>query len=97
MHLERTGINEPAIVLNLLEEEGYRDIVQWNDPPESVYDWHSHPEKEIRWVIFGDLEIETEQGIFTLVSGDFVVLEGEEKHRARVGSSGAGYIMGIKR
>lgn len=79
--------------MSLLEEQGYTDIVQWNDPPESTYDWHSHAEAEIRWVVFGEIEIETEQGTFSLVSGDFVILDAGEKHRARVGSTGVGYVM----
>lgn len=92
MELERTGINEPAIALDILEKEGLNNIYQWSDPPGASNDWHIHSQPEVCWIMFGEMEVESETGIASLTAGDILKLEGGERHRTLVGNSGVGYI-----
>jgi len=47
---EKTGIKEREKVYSILRKRGY-SVYEWYDPPGTYYPTHTHPDKEVRWVI----------------------------------------------
>jgi len=95
--VEKTGITDSAQIKQILEVEGYREIYQWEDPPLSYYDWHSHPFDEVRWIIDGEIRIGTTGDVITLKPGDRFNVEAGTLHWAEVGERGVKYVCGTKR
>ncbi|MCX8164478.1 MAG: cupin domain-containing protein [Aquificaceae bacterium] len=78
-----------------LEGLGYSGIYLWQDPPGTFYDWHAHPEDEIRLVLEGEITIGTEEGIYKLTSGDLLEVRAGTRHWART-EKGVKYLCGSK-
>ncbi len=55
--LINTQNTDPNSIKNALINEGYDDIYTWQDSPGTFYDWHTHPNYEIRWVYQGEVII----------------------------------------
>jgi quercetin dioxygenase-like cupin family protein len=53
---------DPKAIMEELRKEGYKNLYTWCDPPGAFYDWHTHPEDEIRVVYKGSIVIGTEAG-----------------------------------
>ncbi|WP_456430977.1 cupin domain-containing protein [Nitratifractor sp.] len=68
--LERTEITDVEQIAAILREEGYGEIFVWRDADGSRYGVHTHPYREVRWVLEGTLVIVTEEGEFRLGPGD---------------------------
>ncbi len=91
---ERTGINEPDIVLDLLRQQGYSEIQSTGDEGNAAYTWKAGEQSEIRWLIFGEMEVEGETYRLSLLAGDWIILPPGESAQVQVGSMGAGYVEG---
>jgi len=50
---------DPKAIMEELRKEGYKNLYTWCDPPGTLYDWHTHPEDEIRVVYKGSIVIGT--------------------------------------
>ncbi len=94
--VKSTSITDRKEAEKLLRELGYGDIYLWRDPPGAFYDWHTHPFDEVRFVLEGEILIETEEGEFLLKAGDMIAVPAGTRHRARVGKEGVAYLCGSK-
>ncbi len=94
--VEHLGITDREEAERKLEELGYSNIYLWSDPPETFYDWHTHPYDEVRYVLSGEILIETEEGSYLLKAGDLMRVPAGTKHRAKVGKEGVSYLCGSK-
>lgn len=73
------------------------DVTEWRDDPNATYDEHSHPGREVRVVISGEMTIRTDRGDRVLGPGDRLDLEPDETHSAVVGPEGVHYLAGTSR
>ncbi len=89
-----TGLTDKREIERLLREEGY-EVYEWYDPPGAYYPVHTHPGREVRWVIEGEVVIGTQEGEFLLKEGDMIELEPEVPHWART-EKGVRYLCGTK-
>jgi len=94
--LKHTGITDREEVFKILREEGYTDLYVWRDPPNTSYDWHTHPYNEVRWILKGEITIGTENGIYHLKAGDRLEVPAGTRHWAKVGDEGVEYVCGSK-
>lgn len=95
--IKRTGITDKEEVFKTLTQWGYRDLYIWQDPPGAFYDWHTHNFDEIRWVLKGEILIETETGEkYLLKAGDVMEVPAKTRHRAKVGKEGVVYVCGSR-
>ncbi len=90
----RTGIKEEDRIREILEKEGFR-VYKWYDPPGTRYDVHTHPDREVRWVIRGKVTIGVGDTKIVLEEGDRLDLEPRVPHWAET-STGVEYIAGSK-
>jgi quercetin dioxygenase-like cupin family protein len=94
--VEKTAVTTEREAFELLKSEGYGNLYVWKDPPGAFYDWHTHPEDEVRLVLRGEITIGTENGVFNLAPGDKLSVPAGTRHWARVGGSGVVYVCGTK-
>jgi len=94
--VEKTGITNEEEIFKKLKKEGYVNLFVWSDPPNAFYDWHVHPFNEVRWVVEGEITIETEERVYRLKPGDKLKVPAGTRHKALVGSSGVTYVCGSK-
>ena len=79
-----TGITDEARIRKILEEEGYFNIFRWCDGAGTRYAEHTHPHREVRWILSGRLQI-VEHGVtLDLGPGDRMESEAEVPHSAFV-------------
>jgi len=90
--VEKTGISDRETVFRKLQEEGYKDIYVWRDPPNAFYDWHTHTYDEVRWILKGKILIGTEEGEYLLEAGDKMIVPAGTRHWAKVGDEGVEYV-----
>ncbi len=96
MEIERTGINEPAIIEDILISEKCSDLQSNSTDPGEHTDWIMNDKPRVFWVVFGDIEISLESGICqNLTSGDRILLHFHEKYKILTGRVGAGYVTAI--
>mgnify|MGYP001627120440 CR=1 FL=1 len=79
----------------ILKELGYRNIYAWQDPPGTYYDWHTHPEDEVRFILEGSITIGTEEGVYHLRAGDMLEVKAGTRHWART-EEGVRYLCGSR-
>ncbi|MCS6875853.1 MAG: cupin domain-containing protein [Aquificaceae bacterium] len=79
-----------------LKDMGYEGLYLWQDPPGTFYDWHTHPEDEVRYVIEGEIEIGTEEGVYHLKAGDILEVKAGKRHWAKT-EKGVKYVCGSRR
>ncbi|GAB6065171.1 hypothetical protein JCM9492_02630 [Aquifex pyrophilus] len=94
VRVERTGIKDKSEIYRILKEKGY-SVYEWYDPPGTYYPTHTHPDREVRWVIEGEVVIGTEGKEITLKEGDMIELEPGTPHWAKT-EKGVRYICGSK-
>ncbi len=82
--IERTGITDEESARRVLEAEGFGDLFVWSDTAGTRYPLHTHPRKEVRWVLSGRLVIVEEGIALELGPGDRVTTEAEVPHSAYV-------------
>jgi len=94
VRLRRTGITDREEVFKRLREEGY-SVYEWEDPPGTYYPTHTHPGREVRWVLEGEVVIGAEGKEILLKPGDRIELEPETPHWAKT-ETGVRYACGTK-
>ena len=94
--VKRTGITEKEKVFKELQKMGYKDLYVWQDPPNTFYNWHTHPYEEVRWILEGEIVIGTEEGEYLLKAGDLMFVPAGTRHYAKVGKNGVIYVCGSK-
>jgi len=90
----RTGLVDREKIEKILRDKGY-DVYEWYDPPGTYYPLHTHPGKEVRWVIEGEVVIGAEGEEIFLKEGDMIELEPEVPHWAKT-EKGVRYLCGTK-
>ncbi len=68
-----TGITNEKEIFEILEKEGYKNIFKWFDPKDTRYPTHTHPYREVRWVLKGELILKTKDKEIVLKPGDKLV------------------------
>lgn len=86
---------DPKAIMEELRKEGYKNLYTWCDPPGAFYDWHTHPEDEIRVVYKGSIVIGTEEGTFELKEGDRLEIKAGTRHWAKT-QEGVCYVCGSR-
>ncbi len=76
-----------------LENNGWA-VHPWHDPSDRTYGPHSHGEDENVWMLEGEMEVVIEERVYRLQPGDRLLLPAETVRSARVGPSGASYLIG---
>jgi quercetin dioxygenase-like cupin family protein len=94
--VKRIGITDREEAEKKLVEMGYGNIYPWRDPPGAFYDWHTHPYDEVRYILEGEITIETEDGKYRLTAGDLMFVPAGTRHRAFVGGKGVLYLCATK-
>lgn len=94
VRFESTGIRDEEKIKDLLKRSGY-SVYTWQDPPGTYYDTHTHPDREVRWVIEGEVVIGVNGKEIVLKEGDMIELEPGTPHWART-QMGVKYICGSK-
>ena len=82
--IEHTGITDEAKIRERLEMEGYFNIFRWCDAAGTRYPVHTHPHREVRWILSGTLVIEEGDTVLELRPGDRMESEAGIPHSARV-------------
>jgi quercetin dioxygenase-like cupin family protein len=67
-------------------------VLEWRDAPGAAYAEHSHPDREIRVILAGSMQIACEGRTVVLRPGDRVELDPGAEHSARVGRTGVRYL-----
>ncbi len=82
-----------------LENMGYRNLFVWEDSPGTFYDWHTHPNDEIRYVLEGEVVIKVNNGQnveeYYLGPGQFLEVKANIPHNAYT-KTGVKYVCGSK-
>ncbi|NPA41574.1 MAG: cupin domain-containing protein [Aquificae bacterium] len=94
VRFERTGIKEEEKIKEILKERGY-SVYAWSDAPGTYYPTHTHPDREVRWVVEGEVVIGAEGKEIILKEGDMIELDPDTPHWART-EKGVRYICGSK-
>jgi quercetin dioxygenase-like cupin family protein len=94
--VKRLGITDRKEAERKLSEMGYGNFYLWRDEPNAFYDWHTHPYDEVRYVLEGEITIETESGKYRLSAGDLMFVPAGTRHRAFVGEEGVLYLCASK-
>ncbi len=94
VRFEETGITDEGKIKEILRDQGY-SVYTWSDPPGTYYPTHTHQDREVRWVIEGEVTIGVEGKELTLTPGDVVELDPETPHWAKT-EKGVRYICGSK-
>jgi quercetin dioxygenase-like cupin family protein len=89
------GVEKTALV-GILEVEGLI-VTEWSDHAHAEYPVHGHAHREVRIVLEGGMTITVAGRSYELGPGDRIDLESDERHSARVHSSGVKYLAGRAR
>ena len=79
-----------------LRNKGYGNFYVWYDPPGTYYDWHTHAEDEVRYVLEGEITIGTREGVFHLKEGDMLEVKAGTSHWAKT-EKGVRYLCASKK
>ncbi len=94
VRLTKTGIKDAEEIKKILESEGFSTYI-WSDPPGTYYPVHTHPDREVRWIIKGSITIGIGDEEIKLEEGDRLDLEAGIPHWART-EKGVRYVAGSK-
>lgn len=97
--VKELGITNPKEVFQKLKEMGYKDLYIWQDSPNTFYDWHTHPNDEIRYVLEGSTTIKVKENNliheYNLQPGQFIEVKSNTLHNAYT-KTGVKYVCGSK-
>lgn len=79
-----------------LRREGL-DVTEWHDERGAIYEEHSHPQLEVRFVLSGSMTITIDEVDHELTAGNRIDIPADAQHSAVVGPSGVHYLAGTKR
>ncbi|EDP75619.1 cupin domain-containing protein [Hydrogenivirga sp. 128-5-R1-1] len=94
VRVDSTGVKDEIEIKDTLRRKGY-SVYTWSDPPGTYYPTHTHPDREVRWVVEGEVVIGVEGKEITLREGDMVELDPNTPHWAKT-EVGVRYICGSK-
>lgn len=94
MELERTGINEPPVVEELLCQAGFSSIENHHIEPHASHSFFHESLFLEAWVLYGELELIHLPGSPILLAGDRFRLKPGESLEAKARIQGCGYISG---
>ncbi len=94
VRVERTGIRDEEEVRRILRERGY-SVYTWSDPAGTYYPTHTHRDREVRWVVEGEVVMGVDGEEILLREGDMIELEPETPHWAKT-DKGVKYVCGSK-
>ncbi len=94
VRFESTGIKDEEKAKEILRKEGY-SVYVWEDSPGTYYPTHTHPDREVRWVVKGEVTIGVEGREITLKEGDRIELDPNTPHWAKT-DKGVRYVCGSK-
>ncbi len=94
VRVEDTGITDEERAKEALRKEGF-SVYTWSDPPGTYYPVHTHPDREVRWVIEGEVVIGSEGREINLTPGMRIELDPETPHWAKT-DTGVRYVCGSK-
>jgi quercetin dioxygenase-like cupin family protein len=83
-------------VVDALRGEGFV-VTEWTDEPNTTYERHAHPYREVRVVLSGDITFIGDSTSTHVGPGDRIDFEPGASHSARVGPNGATYLAGTAR
>lgn len=90
-----SDVTDERLVDEELRRRGF-DTYVWTDAPGTYYPEHTHPYREVRWVLEGEVEIGTATESYHLKPGDSIELAPGVEHWART-TKGVRYMCGSKR
>ncbi len=91
---ESTGITDEKKIIEILKERGFSTYT-WYDSPGTYYPTHTHPDREVRWVVEGEVIIGVDGKELRLKPGDMIELDPDTPHWART-EKGVKYVCGSK-
>ena len=94
VRVDSTGVKDEGEIKDTLKRKGY-SVYTWSDPPGTYYSTHTHPDREVRWVVEGEVVIGVEGKEITLREGDMVELDPNTPHWAKT-EVGVRYVCGSK-
>ncbi|MCS7165613.1 MAG: cupin domain-containing protein [Candidatus Calescibacterium sp.] len=93
------GILNEEEAFNKLREMGYKDLYIWEDSPGTSYNWHTHPNNEIRYILKGTILIKVKENNqikeYLLKPGELLEVKQNTLHNAYT-EEGVRYICGSK-
>jgi len=97
--LTNTNNTDPSLIRESLLKEGYDSVYKWEDLPNTFYDWHTHPNYEVRWVYEGEVvigvKVNNQVIELNLKAGDKLEIPPNTLHFAKT-QSGVKYICASK-
>jgi quercetin dioxygenase-like cupin family protein len=98
MTLERIAWREEGppvegVLMRRLHAEGF-EVLRWQDRPGVAYEPHAHDHDESLWVTEGEITFGVAGSEYRLGAGDRLMLPAGTVHTARVGPTGAAYLIG---
>ena len=85
---------DPSLFKQQLEKDGFKNIYEWKDEPNTVYPKHRHKDKVSFYIIDGSLVFLIEDKVIELKSGDRFDVPPNQEHTAKVGSKVCVFIVG---
>lgn len=79
-----------------LHKEGYSIINVYDDPPNEVFEEHSHAGDQLMVIVSGEIEVEMNSQASLLKAGEEMYFPAGVLHSAKVGVDGCLYIDGEK-
>ncbi|MCX7759258.1 MAG: cupin domain-containing protein [bacterium] len=93
------GIMNEKEAFKKLQEMGYKNLYTWQDSPETFYEWHTHPNNEVRYILQGSTLIKVKENNetieFFLTPGQLIEVKANTPHNAYT-KEGVKYICGSK-
>lgn len=77
-----------------IKKEGFKEIYEWEDKPNTTYSTHSHDYKTKLIIINGSIRIRINSENRELKAGDYIYIKANETHEAIVGNDGCKYLVG---
>jgi len=88
------NLNEKQIAKKV-DEEGF-DPIKINDLRSKVYSSHTHPETKLLAFLEGGMEVKVADKIYNCEKGDKLIIDGNVRHSAIVGSKGCIFFWSEK-
>ncbi len=82
-------------IRQVLVNEGFKHIFEWEDAPNTTYEEHTHQDRVTMFILNGGVTFIFENGeIKSLQTGDRYNVTPQRKHTAIVGPGGCSYMVG---
>lgn len=86
---------EKENIRQVLVNEGFKHIFEWEDAPNTTYEEHAHQDRVTMFIFNGGVTFTFEDGeVKSLQVGDRYDVTPQRKHAAMVGPEGCVYMVG---